>query len=502
MGKFRWLNTGPMPAACDLRRRGWELADAWARERAGVVALLETAGYDPGALISPEHRSATLLLGVSDPSNRATHLRDGFGDVLGVDLQLDEVEARAARIVARFADQPAARRHGALVADLLARDVFVAGRAVGLHPREFALLWRLMEAGGEALDKERLLFEVWHLQHVPETNSLPVHVSRLRRKLAAAGYPEMIATCGGGYAYVPTALPLGPARLDDHVRFADEAATSAAAGPTMKHAFRSNDRVSLELGANGIAQVRLARADKLNALDRAMFDSLIAVGQALFETSGLRAVVLAGEGKGFCAGLDLASLTAPGSLGEGHLSERTHGNANQFQQVALQWRKLPVPVITAIHGVCFGGGLQIAGGADVRVVAPDARLAVMEVKWGIVPDMGGFALWRGLVRDDLLRMLTYTAQEFTGDEALAHGFATLVDADPVARATALAEAIAQRSPHAVRAAKDLFSRAADASVGEVLMAESVAQQRLMGSRNQREAVAAGLEKRAGQFFDP
>ena len=149
----------------------------------------------------------------------------------------------------------------------------------------------------------------------------------------------------------------------------------------MKQEFRSNDRVGLELGSNGVAQVRLTRGDKLNAIDPAMFTALIEVGRALFETSGLRAVVLAGEGRAFCAGLDLASLSGTGANAEAdHLSQRTHGNANLFQQVALQWRKLPVPVIAAVHGVCFGGGLQIAAGADLRVVAPDARLAVMELK--------------------------------------------------------------------------------------------------------------------------
>lgn len=270
----------------------------------------------------------------------------------------------------------------------------------------------------------------------------------------------------------------------------------------MKQEFRNNERVSLELG-DGVAQIRLTRADKLNALDPAMFSALIEVGQALFETPGLRAVVLAGEGRAFCAGLDLASLSSLGGSGDGnHLSERTHGNANLFQQVCLQWRKLPVPVIAAVHGVCFGGGLQIAGGADVRIVAPDARLAVMELKWGIVPDMGGYALWRGLVRDDVLRMLTYTAEEFSGEQGLGYGFATLVDADPLARATALASALAQRSPSAIRAAKALFNRAAEASIDEILMAESVTQQRLMGSRNQREAVASGLEGRAPNFVDP
>ncbi len=500
--RFRWLDAGLIPAAYDLRRCGWILFDSCSPDRAPTVGLLESGRRDPKALVSPGQRPATLLLGIPEPSRRADLLRAGFGDVLGPSPDIGELEARAARIIARLADQPAARRHGELVVDLLARDGFVAGRAVGLHPREFALLWRLMQVPGEPLEKARLLTEVWHLQHVPETNSLPVHVSRLRRKLAAAGYPDVIATRGGGYAYVPPALPLGPHGLDDYVRLVDEPARTAAVGRTMRQAFRNNDRVSLELGANGVAQVRLTRSDKLNALDRAMFDSLIAVGQALFETPGLRAVVLAGEGKGFCAGLDLASLSAPGELGEGHLSERTHGNANLFQQVALQWRKLPVPVIAAVHGVCFGGGLQIAGGADLRVVAPDARLAVMEVKWGIVPDMGGFALWRGLVREDRLRMLTYTAEEFSGEEALAHGFATLVDRDPLARATALAAAIAERSPSAVRTAKALFNRSADASIDEILTAESVAQQRLLGSRNQREAVASGLERRSAGFTDP
>lgn len=268
----------------------------------------------------------------------------------------------------------------------------------------------------------------------------------------------------------------------------------------MKQEFRSNDRVSLHIGGDGVAQVRLTRADKLNALDSAMFAALIEVGQALYDAPGLRAVVLAGEGRAFCAGLDLASLSGKGAE-HGSLSQRTHGNANEYQQVALQWRKLPVPVITAVHGICFGGGLQLAGGADVRVVAPDARLAVMELKWGILPDMGGYALWRGLVRDDVLRMLTYTAVEFSGEQALAHGFATLVDPDPVSRATALAKAAAERSPSAIRAAKALFNRAAEASLDEILMAESVAQQRLLGSRNQLEAVASGIEGRPAVFDD-
>jgi enoyl-CoA hydratase/carnithine racemase len=183
------------------------------------------------------------------------------------------------------------------------------------------------------------------------------------------------------------------------------------------------------------------------------------------------------------------------------LNERTHGNANRFQQIALQWRKLPVPVIAAIHGACFGGGLQIAAGADIRVAAPDASLAVMETKWGIIPDMAHFVLWRGLVREDILRELTLTAREFSGAYAQENGFVTHCDDDPVARAMSIAAEIARRSPSASRAAKALFNRAHDLSSDEILMEESVIQQRLIGSRNQIEAVSSQIQGRDPDFSD-
>jgi enoyl-CoA hydratase/carnithine racemase len=270
----------------------------------------------------------------------------------------------------------------------------------------------------------------------------------------------------------------------------------------MNHEFAANDRVALTIEDEGVARVMLTRGDKLNALDLAMFDALLAVGQALFAMPGLRCVVLSGEGKAFSAGLDLATFETVLNGDSLPLAQRTHGNANGFQQAAMQWRKLPVPVIAAVHGVCFGAALQIAGGADVRVVAPGARLAVMEMKWGIVPDMGGFALWRGCVRDDVLRELTYTNREFSGEEALAFGFATLVDADPQQRALAMARDIARRSPTAIRAAKSLFNRSADLPLDEILAAESFEQARLLGSRNQLEAVMSQAERRPAVFVDP
>lgn len=267
----------------------------------------------------------------------------------------------------------------------------------------------------------------------------------------------------------------------------------------MKHELPVNDRVAITLDPQGVAHVRLTRADKLNALDAAMFAALIQAGQALFDWPGLRAVVLSGEGRAFCAGLDLGAMAG---LLDTPLIERTHGNANLFQQAALQWRKLPVPVIAAIQGSCLGGGLQIAGAADIRIVAPDARLAVMEMKWGIVPDMGGFAVWRGNVRDDVLRELTYTHRAFTGVEALALGFATIVDADPLGRAMALAAEIASRSPQVIRSAKALFNAAADMPLDAILQAESLEQHKLLGSRNQLEAMRSQQEGRTANFSDP
>ena len=167
----------------------------------------------------------------------------------------------------------------------------------------------------------------------------------------------------------------------------------------------------------------------------------------------------------------------------------------------MTWRKCPVPVIAAVHGVCFGGGLQIASGADIRVVHPATRMAVMEMKWGLVPDMGGYALWRGLVRDDILRELTYTNREFSGEEALGLGFATMIDEDPLARATALAETIANKNPDAIRGSKRLFKVMQEEGEDAILLAESREQDSIMRTPNQVEAVMAEMEKRPPCFAD-
>lgn len=263
-----------------------------------------------------------------------------------------------------------------------------------------------------------------------------------------------------------------------------------------------NDRIKISI-EDGIADVRLARPDKMNALDVAMFEALIAATAQLKTEPGLRAVVLSGEGRAFCAGLDTSrfAATADGTVAKKDYITRTHGLTNHSQQAVWGWRELPVPVIAAVHGVALGGGFQLAVAADMRFLAPDTRMSIMEIKWGIVPDMAGTPLLARLVRDDILRDLTFTGRIFSAQEALSYGLATRICDDPRAEALAAAHEIANKSPHAVRAVKRLMNGLAG-DPGPALMAEAVEQSKLSGSPNQKEAVRANLEKRAPKFIDP
>lgn len=261
-----------------------------------------------------------------------------------------------------------------------------------------------------------------------------------------------------------------------------------------------NDRVSICI-TDRVADVRLARADKMNALDPQMFDAIAATISALAKRDDVRCVVLSGEGRAFCAGLDMMSMQGGGASMGKDIMARTHGAANLFQHVAWGWRTLPMPVIAAVHGVAFGGGFQIMSGADIRIIHPAARLAIMEMKWGLVPDMAGIALWRTLVRDDVLRELTYTNREFTGLEAAEMGFATRVSDDPYADAMAMARDIATRNPQAVRGVKRLYNEAADRDSAALLVAESREQKAVLRTPNQVEAVMANMQKRAPSFTD-
>ncbi|MBR1171678.1 crotonase/enoyl-CoA hydratase family protein [Bradyrhizobium liaoningense] len=267
------------------------------------------------------------------------------------------------------------------------------------------------------------------------------------------------------------------------------------------------DRVSISI-SEGVADVRLVRADKMNALDQPMFEALVAATDRLSKEKGVRAVVLSGEGRAFCAGLDMGRFAAmkekggngiPG--GENRdLTVRTYGKANLAQQAVWGWRQLPMPVIAAVHGVAFGGGFQLSLGADMRFLSADARMSIMEIKWGLVPDMAGTPILASLVRDDILRDLTYTGRIFSAQEALAYGLATRICDDPRAVALDVAREIAGKSPDAIRAAKRMLNNLS-VDPGPALLAESVEQQKLIGSPNQTEAVRANLEKRVAKYVD-
>lgn len=258
-------------------------------------------------------------------------------------------------------------------------------------------------------------------------------------------------------------------------------------------------RVSVTI-ENHIAHVTLTRGDKMNALDSQMIEEIIAAGESLMDSKA-RVVVFSGEGKAFCAGLDLMSFAQMGLQNpEEWLMARDYGDANQVQQVAMVWRRLPMPVIAAIKGVAFGGGLQLALGADIRIAAPDAAFSVMEMKWGIVPDMGGMVLLPRLLRSDVLRRLTYTAEKVSAPQALDWGLVTELAEDPIARAQELATLIAGQSPAAIRAAKGLIETAeASTDRAEVLLEESRVQVGLIGKPEQMEVVAAQMQKRAPKF---
>ncbi|MCR5880902.1 crotonase/enoyl-CoA hydratase family protein [Phenylobacterium sp. J367] len=270
-----------------------------------------------------------------------------------------------------------------------------------------------------------------------------------------------------------------------------------------------NDRVKVDV-QDGVADVRMIRTDKMNALDNAMFEALVQTGEALKARSDVRAVVLSGEGRAFCAGLDMGSFgqMASGERQGGNRTVeeltkgRTPAGANRAQQCCYVWREIPVPVIAAVHGVAFGGGFQLALGADIRIVAPDTKLAVLEIKWGLVPDMAGIVLMRGLIRDDVARELTWSGRIFSGEEAAQMGLATRASPDPLAEALSLARDIASKNPHAIRAGKRLLNLAqSDAGIPEIFLEETREQVALIGSPNQVEAVMANMQKREPNFAD-
>jgi len=251
-----------------------------------------------------------------------------------------------------------------------------------------------------------------------------------------------------------------------------------------------------------VAHVRLNRPAKRNGLDLAMFRELAEAGVTLSADRSLRAVILSGEGPGFCAGLDWMSFLADPTASK-TLLDRPEGEvANLAQKVSWVWQEVPVPVIAAIHGFAIGGGLQIALGADLVYASKDTELSVMEARYGLIPDMGISQSLLKRVRADIAKELTFTARRFSADEALSLGVITRVVDDPIAAAKETADAIAARSPHAIRAAKRLINEAAEMDPAASLALETELQMPLLGSPNQMEAAQAVFEKRPPVFRDP
>jgi enoyl-CoA hydratase/carnithine racemase len=269
-----------------------------------------------------------------------------------------------------------------------------------------------------------------------------------------------------------------------------------------------SDRVTVSVGDDGVADVRLNRPDKRNALDGAMFSALAGAGEGLKSEPAVRAVVLSGEGASFCAGLDFAAFQTlasggDGGGGDGNPGGLTPGGVTHLgQQVCWVWQELEVPVIAAVHGHALGGGLQIALGADIRIVHPETQLSVREVHWGLIPDMTGTLFLSRLVGPDVAKELTFTARIFSGREAAELGLATRLSEDPRGDAFALAREIAGRSPEAVRGAKALFNRLANAGFADQFAEERRVIGGLIGRPNQVESVMANFEKRPPVFTDP
>ncbi|NNC98751.1 MAG: crotonase/enoyl-CoA hydratase family protein [Gammaproteobacteria bacterium] len=269
-----------------------------------------------------------------------------------------------------------------------------------------------------------------------------------------------------------------------------------------------NERVSLSI-EGGIASVVLNRPEKMNALDHKMFEGLVQACLEIRSDKRVRVVVISGKGEAFCAGLDKQSFSkmleskddASQNVLTQKLATRTRGIANDVQYAVWAWRELEVPVIAAVHGVAVGGGFQIALAADMRYAAPETRFSIMEIKWGLVPDMSSTQLMRHLAGEDIVRELTYTGRIFQAEEARELGFVTRICDQPLAHAMEVAQQIAERNPQAIRACKRILNAANYVSEAEGLLMESREQDKIIGQPNQIEAVMAELQKRPPVFKD-
>ncbi len=265
------------------------------------------------------------------------------------------------------------------------------------------------------------------------------------------------------------------------------------------------DRVTIDV-VDGVADVRLARPDKMNAVDGAMFEALVEAGDAVRADTSIRVVVLSGEGRGFCAGLDLSSFQAmsdgPRRSGAQPLLDAGDRITSRAQQAVYTWTEQPVPVIAAVHGPALGAGFQLALGADIRFIHPEATMSVLEIRWGLIPDMTGSQMLTRLVGLDVAKELVWTGRMVPGTECVELGLATHLSEDPRTDAMALATEIASKSPDAIRGGKRLVSMAGQVSLAEGFAAEASTMASLIGSPNQTESVKAWFDKRAPVYADP
>jgi len=260
-----------------------------------------------------------------------------------------------------------------------------------------------------------------------------------------------------------------------------------------------NEKRVLITKKDHVAIVSFNRPEKMNSLDVEQFKAIIAAGEEINEDPTIRAVVLKGAGKAFCAGLDVNALGGSNELMDNPLEPRTHGICNTWQQAVWVWRDLQVPVIAAVHGFAIGGGLQIMLGADIKYITADTKLSIMEMKWGMIPDMAGTQLLYHNVRQDIIKELTFTNRMFSGKQAVEYGFATHLSETPAEDALKLAEEIATKNPHAIVKAKQLLNDAAYHTPESGLMNESLIQAELLKTKNQLEAVYSSMQKRPGNF---
>jgi len=245
---------------------------------------------------------------------------------------------------------------------------------------------------------------------------------------------------------------------------------------------------------NHIAYVVLNRPDKHNGIDKAMVVELVNTANHIRRQRDIRCVILSGEGPSFCAGLDFNYVAKHPSMVVRFFAKLPWTKDNMFQRVAHIWRDLPVPVISVVHGNCFGAGMQIVLATDYRIVMPDAQLSIMEMKWGLIPDMSGTVTLSRLTRIDIAQELTMTGRIFTGEQGAEYGLVSCVSATPMKNAEQLAQTICKQSPDAIAATKYLFKKTWKSETRLSLFWERITQLRLLGRKNQKIAMKNGLSK--------